>query len=387
MALASAALAASLLACGPWLAGPAATSTRTAAPGEPRYSSAPAPASYLLFDPVQDDASLFSADGQLLEILQDLGWWRAGATTGAAASPLLTPAASTQIAYLRSTSDGITLALRQGGAARSLLSLRAPAGITGSIPAGYLAVSDQVADEEGGGFLSLLYVIEAATGRGAQTPVLRLPTYRGAPQPLPLAIGFLGAAPSTVYYTMASTEDSSAGVVEGEGLFVLDLATQTVSTFLDRSSRILGLSPDLTFVAFHTAGQSPPEIRLARLDGGSTVLFQPLSGAREVRGAVFCPDSSRIAWGTVVSESGAGDRFQIGLASTFGGPATMVDLAPFLPSDRDPVVQAHPVAWVTDDSLLIQVQQGDSSAVYRYLIDSGQLEPAAPGIFVTLFYP
>jgi len=386
-AAAGAALAGALIACGVWFTGPAATPTQERGPGGTAYVSAPAPAGYLLLDPAYDTASLFSVEGQQLEVFTELHWWLPREASGAASTPLLAPDGSTQIAYLRAASEGVILSLRRGQVDLPLLSLRAPTGLRGSIPAGYLAVSDQVVDEETGSLFSVLYVIEAVTGVGTDSPALRLTTLHASPQPLPLAFGFLEGIPSTVYYSLATSTDASGSDLENRGLFVLDLATRDVSPFLDPTNRILGVSPDLTFVAFYSAERTPPEIRLARLDGGSTVLFQPLSGARESGRAVFSPDSSRVAWGTVVGGSGEGASFQLSLASTFGGPASLVDLAALLPSDPSPIRHADPVAWLTDSALLIQVERESSSAVYRYQIDSGEIGPAAAGLFITLLYP
>jgi hypothetical protein len=147
------------------------------------------------------------------------------------------------------------------------------------------------------------------------------------------------------------------------------------------------MSPDLTFVAFHAAERTPPEVRLARLDGASTVLFQPASGVREVRGAVFSPDSSRLAWVTVLEGAGPAPSFQLSLASTFGGPATLVDLGPLLPPGDRSVSGVSPVAWLSASSILLQVERGSSSTIYRYQVDTGEIDGSAAGRFVTLFYP
>jgi len=387
LALTAIAVGAALLACGPWLAGPDPTPTSIGQAGGPRYLSAPAPAGYLVYDPAYDTASLFSSDGHMLEVFAELQWQGLGRAAGAAVTPLLAQEASTQLAYLGGDEQGATLNVRQGNSVRPLLALRDPTGLCGSIPAGYLSVADVVIQEDTGGLVGMLYLVDAGTGAGSDTPLLSLPVLRSSPKPLPVAIAFLDSSPSMLYYTLATPDEASGSFASGHGLFVLDLATRRVTTFLDDANRILGVSPDLTFVAFHAAQRTPPELRLARLDGASTVLFQPASGAREVQGAAFSPDSERLVWATVMAGSGAGPSFQLSMASTFGGPVTLADLGPLLPPDPDPIVRAYPVAWLTDSAILIQVDRGNSSTVYRYQVDTGGLTVEAAGTFITLFYP
>jgi hypothetical protein len=190
-----------------------------------------------------------------------------------------------------------------------------------------------------------------------------------------------------LYYALAPDRGESSHGPLAQGLFTLELSSGRVSTFLDQANEILGMSPDLTFVAFHAADRTPPEVRLARLDGASTVLFQPASGAREVSDAVFAPDSSRLAWVTVLEGTASEPTFQLSLASTFGGPVTAIDLGPLLPSGELPVTGASPVAWLTASTILLQVERGGSSTIYRYRVDTGEIEVSAAGTFVTLFYP
>jgi hypothetical protein len=190
-----------------------------------------------------------------------------------------------------------------------------------------------------------------------------------------------------VYYTLAPQEARAGGSGCGLGLFVLDVATGQVVTFLDENNVILAVSPDQTFVAFLAAEQTPPEVRIARLDGTSTVLFQPVSGARAVLGAAFSPDSSRIVWVTIINEAGIGESWQLSLASTFGGPTSQMDLRSLIPADLPPVRSSYPVAWITDTSILLQVEREGSSSVTRYQVDAGDLGPAVAGVFISLFYP
>jgi hypothetical protein len=64
-----------------------------------------------------------------------------------------------------------------------------------------------------------------------------------------------------------------------------------------------------------------------------------------------------------------------------------MDLTALLPAGQEPVGWAHPVAWLTDTVLLVQVERPSSSAVYRYDLDSGELGAPAAGLFITLLYP
>jgi hypothetical protein len=380
------AVAATLLACGPWRGGAELTPTVAAQQGGPRYLSAPEPAGYLLYDPAYDTATLFSADGHMLEVFADLKWSGVGSRSGAAASPLFLDEGVTRLAYLRHVDPGAALNLRHGGDAQALVSLRDPIGLCGSIPAGYISVADRIV-EENGSLAGTIYLIDVETGDGASAPVLRVPVLRSSPPPMPLAIAFLDGSPSMLYYTLAADPGDSSRGPQAQGLFTLDLSSGRVSTFLDQANEILGMSPDLTFVAFHAADRTPPEVRLARLDGASTVLFQPASGAREVSGAAFAPDSSRLAWVTVLEGAASRPSFQLSLASTFGGPVTAIDLGPLLPPGGLPVTGASPVAWLTVSSILLQVERGSSATIYRYQVDTGEVDGVAAGDFVTLFYP
>jgi hypothetical protein len=380
------AVAAALIACGPWLGSPEPTPTDAAQPGGPRYLSAPEPAGYLLYDPAYDTATLFTADGHMLEVYDDLQWLGVGSRFGAAASPLFLDERVTRLAYLRQADSGAALNLRQGSDAHALVSLRDPIGLCGSIPAGYVSVADLIVEEDGS-LAGTIYLIDVETGDGASAPVLRVPVLRSSPPPMPLAIAFLDGSPSMLYYTLADDAGDSSRSPQAQGLFTLDLSSGRVSTFLDQANEILGMSPDLTFVAFHAADRTPPEVRLARLDGASTVLFQPTSGAREVSGAVFAPDSSRLAWVTAREGAASGPSFQLSLASTFGGPVTAIDLGPLLPPGELPVTGASPVAWLTVSSILLQVDRGSLSTIYRYQVDTGEIDVSAAGTFVTLFYP
>lgn len=381
------AVVAALIACSPWASSLAPTPTFSIGVDGPRYLSAPPPVGYLLVEPAYEIASVYDTSGRLLEVLPDIRVWRPGPAAGAAASPLLTPGGSAWFAFLHEDPAGISLHVRQGPEDRPLRALEDVVGLCGSIPAGFIAVSDVVADPESEGIAGVLYLIETSSGEGAERPILRQPILPSSPRPLPLAIAVQDDTPSHVYYTLAPREESGRGSGYGYGLYLIEIATGRVSTSLDEANWILGVSPDQTFVAFLAASQTPPEVRIARLDGASTVLFQPLAGARRVMGAAFSPDSSRIAWASVVGESSARESWQLSLASTFGGPTTQVDLGPLMPPDQGPVSAVYPVAWVSGSAVLIQVERGDLSAVHRYQVDSGEWDAAGAGIFVSLLYP
>jgi hypothetical protein len=381
------AAAAGLIACSPWISGPAPTPTFQIEGSGPRYLSAPPPVGYLLAEPAYEIASLYDSGGRLLEVLQGVTLREPGPTAGAAASPLLTPAGGAWFAFLQTGASGTSLQVREGPEVLRTIMLEAPVGLCGSIPAGFIGLSDVVSSAENESPEAVLYLLDAAGEAGSERPILRQPAPPSSRRPLPLAIVLQDGAPTHVYYTLTPQDGRSPGSGLGYGLFLLDTATGLTSTSLDDSNWVLGLSPDQTFVAFLAAGQSPPEVRIARLDGASTVLFQPLSGTRQALGAAFSPDSSRVAWATVSGDGPARAEWLLNLAPTFGGPTTQVALGSLIAADQGSISAVYPAAWISPSSILVQVERGDSRSVYRYETDSGEWELAGAGVFVALIYP
>ncbi len=216
----------------------------------------------------------------------------------------------------------------------------------------------------------------------------------------PLGIDIQNSKPAGIWY---STTPFGIGgdivFVVQPGLYYLDLSTVTSTEILKKDHNIAGFSPDHEWVAYTLAGSgvepalSP--LSLISLKQGTQLSF-PLLPAKDGRGAgdaVFSPDDHYVAWMEGSGfQMGATANFQatIRLATTTGDVITALPMGTFEQTAvLGQIMWAAPVAWMDDQTLLIQVRGGasDQSVMLKLDVPSMSVSYFAPGSFVGFLYP
>ncbi|MCJ7708978.1 MAG: hypothetical protein MUO38_15350, partial [Anaerolineales bacterium] len=253
LALATAALLATALACSRGWVEPAtglvATATPTSFPSPTPPPAYPAPAAYLVVDTAYDTGTLSSLDGHLLAVYDDLGWPEPSPWTGTLAGRLAEPPASTSFVFLASGAEGECLALRSQEGSGCILPLTDPAGVGGSIPPGFAVVGELREATEGAGQTGVLILVDpqALPGQAGREILER---EVGADERLiPVGARVEEDVVSEVYYCLGQRLPASPDSPLCRGLYSLHLAAGEVSTVLDPTYDLLGMSPDLRQLA------------------------------------------------------------------------------------------------------------------------------------------
>jgi hypothetical protein len=212
----------------------------------------------------------------------------------------------------------------------------------------------------------------------------------------PVLVEAENGTPTQVWYTRMAYGIGGDIVFEPrKGLFVLDLATGQETTVLDNDSSPLAISNDRGWVVYATPHLPPNSICTKNLGTGAEVCFLALS-AGEPRGAgdaVLSPDAGYVAWME-------GDGWQMAEVPSFTATVRvgqnngeiLADLP--MSSFEDAagvgaVSRAEPVAWLDNETVIVQVrgQEWSQVAQLRYNVRSQEISYLAPGEFVGLLYP
>jgi hypothetical protein len=228
--------------------------------------------------------------------------------------------------------------------------------------------------------LNRLYVGTPAT-IGTATPVVDI---TGGSQALkPLALDMAGGIPIGVWYTGYQFGVGVGAFEPCERLVYLDLNTGVSSELLGNGFYFPQLSPDHTWVAY-TGGEM---LTILNLVTGANYTFPVVSG--QPGDGVFSPDNTYVAWMEASGEiMGDTPNFQtmVRVGTTNGLLFADYPAQDFNTTANFTVIRARPVAWLDNDSVLIQVGNDTNNAVLRLDLPS-TLVYIASGSLVSLTYP
>jgi hypothetical protein len=212
----------------------------------------------------------------------------------------------------------------------------------------------------------------------------------------PILVEAKNGTPTKVWYTRVAYGIGGDIVFEPrKGLSVLDLATGQVDTLLEDTISPWAISTDRDW-AVYSSGLFPPNpICMNTLGTGVEVCFPqlPASDSRGTGEAVLSPDAGYVAWmegdGWLMAETPnftstvrVGQRDGTILAdlpmSKFEGAAGVGSVS-----------RAEPVAWLDNQTLLVQVrgQEWSQVALLRYNVLNGEISYQVPGEFLGVVYP
>jgi hypothetical protein len=240
------------------------------------------------------------------------------------------------------------------------------------------------------GLLTQLYIGTAAT-IGTVAPVVEI-TATDFQALKPVALRMESGMPTGVWYT---------GCMYGIGgdivfdpcnhLTFLDLSTGVSSEVVGDGFNPSELSPDHTWVAYAPPGGGEP-LTVRNLVTGENYTFPVWpENDRGSGDGIFSPDNNLVAW---MEASGyrmddpPTFRSMVRLATTDGALLGDFPMAFFTASAGFEVMWASPVAWLDNDSVIVQVSGVDwnNNAILRLDLPSSLIF-LANGHFVGLIYP
>lgn len=292
-----------------------------------------------------------------------------------------------------SLEDHDTLLLKNvNGPSNTLLDVSAFAGMAGAPGLPVFAYSrvdfnDMLSSELYAGSLALLPVAPVLTSDQQATDSWPFK---------PLAVEAQDGQPSGIWYTTIAYGIGGDIVFEPrKGLYYLDMTTRNPREILDRGYNPSCLSFDRTWVAYTPSGVTTAGLTLYNIQNGANVSF-PLLPAQDQRGAgdaVISPGNQYVAWmegaGWIMAET---PSFHATVrVGDFNGTviADYVDTSLSGVSGLAEAQWAAPVAWLDDQTLIIQVRglEWDQSALVKFDIVSRNLSYYGSGSYVGLLYP
>jgi hypothetical protein len=202
--------------------------------------------------------------------------------------------------------------------------------------------------------------------------------------------------PTRIWYTRTAYGIGGDIVFEPrKGLYILDLVSGQASTILNDDVSPWAISTDKNLVAYTSGLATPNSMCLKDLRSGAQMCF-PALPAGEPRGAgdgFISPDAGYIAWME-------GDGGQMGETPTFTATVRVGQrdgaLVAELPMNGfegaagiGPLTRVEPVAWLDDQTLILQVrgQEWSQAVLLRYNVTNKETSYLAPGGFIGLLYP
>jgi hypothetical protein len=234
------------------------------------------------------------------------------------------------------------------------------------------------------GLLTRLYVGTPAT-IGTATPVVEI-TVADLQALKPLALSMAGGIPIGVWYTGCQYGIGEIIFDPCNRLTYLDLNTGVSSELVGDGFNPSQLSPDHTWVAYVQPGPGMP-LTILNLVTGTNYTFPVVSG--QPGDGVFSPDNIYVAWMEASGElMGDAPNFQtmVRVGTTNGLLFADYPAQDFNTTANFTVIRASPVAWLDNDSVLIQVDGDNNHAVLRLDLPTTQVKLAS-GSFAGLTYP
>ena len=212
----------------------------------------------------------------------------------------------------------------------------------------------------------------------------------------PILVEVKDGIPTKVWFTRTAYGIGGDIVFEPrKGLFILDLATGQDITILENDASPWAVSTDRNWVAYTSNLLPPNSMCVKNLDLEAEACF-PALPADEPRGAgdaVLSPDAQFVAWME-------GDGWQMADVPNFTATVrvgqmdgtVIVDL-PTNSFDSaagiGPLSRAEPVAWLDNQTVVVQVrgQEWSQVALLRYDVLNQDIGSLASGEFVGSLYP
>ena len=212
----------------------------------------------------------------------------------------------------------------------------------------------------------------------------------------PIMVEEQGGTQTQVWYTRIAYGIGGDIVFEPrKALFSLDYLTRQATTLLDNNLSPWAISKDHHWVAYSAAGTQSNSMCLKNFQTNMDICF-PAIPASEPRGAgngILSPDALYVAWME-------GDGYQMAEVPSFKstiriGQNNGVILAD-LPANSfesvagaGPISRADPVAWLDNQTVVIQLrgQDWDQVRLVRYNVISQETTYLASGEFIGVVYP
>ena len=214
---------------------------------------------------------------------------------------------------------------------------------------------------------------------------------------MPVGIEAISGEPQGVWYTKTGWEIGSANLIFPitRGLYFFDLTNGDNLQYIDAGRSFRGISPDLSYagtVDFNMAGDRAMTITNLANSQQTPFALDPASD-RGAGFAVFSPNNQFVAWleasGSMISEpSNFHPRVRIGDIQNGSVLKDLVDTAAAKVINSNQVTFMHPVGWLTNETLLVEVrgQDWEDVSLLRYDILSDRLSILSSGNFVGFGY-
>ncbi len=337
------------------------------------------PAAFLTLEPTYATVMLWTLDYHLLAVFRDVSWADPGPGTAVVGSSLPDPPKALPFAFLETGTRTASLVRVADGESLGVLTLQTPTGLAGSIPGGFALAGDYAQGT------ALLYLLDLRAAEAAAAPerVWR----QAGPAAIPIAVRLDRARPVEVLFsTAADLNFARRGSLQPFGLNSLWLETGETSTRVAPEIAFLGISPDLAWYAVSDPGTSPPQLEIRRYDGSASIVFPPTSGSRALGRAVFSPEGRFVAWPVSLPTEADGSRTLINIAATSGGVPLSLTPEQLSSNGQPPIERAVPVAWLDEQTLLLQVDLEGQPQVVRIRSDGSGMQMAGQGVFLSLVY-
>ena len=363
--------------------------TLTLEPPTPEPAQLPyQPAGFIVSPPGGGSVSIYDRNVQFITGLSTPGYWGDNLSSAHLAGRL--SGGTANLAFIYYSWDVQALSAGTLGATNSLLSLTDFFRLVGVPGSPYIAyVRTEYTDT---GLRSYLIAGDYATI--ASAPVARSVMDSSYNAMRPLAIADDHGTPLGIYYTFVPFGIGGDIVFEPRtSLNYLDLATNEVQTLLSVDTSPIGLSPDLTWVAY--TGLAPNPITIAPLANLGSPLVIPLlpDSDRGAGDAVFSPDNQYVAWkegsGWMMAET-PNFHATIRIATTSGTVSAQIPDSAIKPLIGNPTaIWLEPAGWLDGQTLLL-VARGDDydqPMLLRVNADGSGLAVLMPGSLAGFVYP
>ncbi len=210
----------------------------------------------------------------------------------------------------------------------------------------------------------------------------------------PLAIATSAGQPTGIWYTTVPYGIGGNIVFEPRsGLYYLELASQSMNSYLDLTKSPAGISGDMSWVAF-TSSPGPSPVTIMHDYDSATKISFPLqeSSDRGAGDAAFSPDNQLVAW----REAGGGLddpstlHQAVRIASVDGTILTEIpDTSLAAVTGFSQVGAAIPIGWLDTQTLVVEAKDSNSNAVtiLKVNADGTGLSVLVTGSFIGFLYP
>jgi hypothetical protein len=178
-----------------------------------------------------------------------------------------------------------------------------------------------------------------------------------------------------------------------KGFYYYDASSNSVTTWLDDSRIPQGFSLDHIWVASNTSNNPDHSLTIYNFSNGASVYLPILPESTSGAGyAEFSPDDQYVAWmeasGFMMSDP-PDFHSRVRVATNAGNALLDLTDVTFNGVAGFPVTWVQPVAWMDNQTLLVQVGGIDSgqNMVVKVNMPDGSLSPFSNGSFVGLYYP